>query len=752
MPRPNFSYLLIQTLVVLILFIPSTWAHDDGLGDHVLQAYRLDQEPPPEIDGKLDDPVWRRATPISGFIQLRPDRTKPATEDTEVRLAYDTHHLYIGLRCYDSSPDQIVNRLTRRGDMWSSDNIAFFIDPHHDHRTGYKFATTPSGVQNDDYRYEDIRRDSNWRGIWWVEATVDELGWAAEFKIPFANFRFAETGQQVWGFDVERVNRRKSEVTVWKQLTQAGPVTRMSDLGHLVGFRQIQGGKQFELSPYFLTGASDQNWLGQASGGLDLQYNLAASLKTNLTLNPDFAQVEADQLEINLSRFPTRFPERRPFFVEGNSFFETPLDLFFSRRIGSRGDILWGTKMTGKIGPYSLGLLSSQTGNFALLETGQTQKEKESALYSAIRAKRDILKRSNVGFLIATKEQEIGYSRIGGIDMSLALGKTYLISGQVAQSFNAQRLAGESDRPNHSPQNNAYALSFAQRNYLWSASVSAERIEPMFEINQTGYLRKEENRGWQSLNLRGSYDPPIGKSRLSFDTSAGLSQGLYTGAYLANWGTKHPELTLSPDFRQDLITWNAGLEIGIDFSELVWDDVGLFYRRRRAVELTDVFITSDYGFFLETNSALPISGELDLSQGDFYNFARQSVGQQRQMTLAGTLRPQSNFTIEIDGSYAQSLAASGKIDGRFLASSLRLTYLFRRNLFLRVFGQVGRERTNYDWIQSQKDYLVSLLFGWEYKPKSHLFLAYNEDWQTEKRVMKLGNRVAVLKVSYLWNL
>ena len=178
----------------------------------------------------------------------------------------------------------------------------------------------------------------------------------------------------------------------------------------------------------------------------------------------------------------------------------------------------------------------------------------------------------------------------------------------------------------------------------------------------------------------------------------------------------------------------------------------LSLNRRRAVELTDVFITSDYGFFLETNSALPISGQLDLGQGDFYNFARQSVGQQRQMTLAGTLRPQSNFTIEIDGGYAQSLAASREIDGRFLASSLRLTYLFRRNLFLRIFGQVGRERTNYDRIQSQKNYLVSLLFGWEYKPKSHLFLAYIEVWQTETGVMKLGNRVAVLKVSYLWNL
>ena len=751
MLRCNLFCQLVYILVIQAFLLSLTWAHDNGLGNHVLESYRLDREAPPKIDGKLGDPIWQQAKPISGFIQLRPDRTKPATEDTEVRVVFDTHHLYIGVRCYDSSPDQIVNRLTRRGDMWSSDNISFFIDPHHDHRTGYKFATTPSGIQNDDYRYEDTRRDSNWRGIWWVEATIDELGWTAEFKIPFANFRFAETKQQVWGFDIERVNRRKSEVTVWKQLTQAGPITRMSDLAHLRGLRQIQGGKLLEVSPYFLGGISSGKRLGQADGGLDLQYNLAGSLKANLTFNPDFAQVEADQLEINLTRFSTRFPERRPFFVEGNSFFETPLDLFFSRRIGHRGDILWGAKMTGKTGSYSLGLLSSQTGNFASLETGAARDEKESALYSAVRAKRDILSRSNVGFLLTTKEQEISYSRTGGIDMSLALGKTYLMSGQVAQSFNSQQLVGGSHY-NDSFQNRAYTLMFAQRDYLWSASVSAERVEPMFEINQTGYLRKEENRGWQGLDIEGSYKPPVGKSLLFFSTRAGLYQGLYTDAYLVNWATEHPGLILSPAFRQDLITWNTGMRMGIDFSESVWDNVDLFYHRKRVVELTDVFTANNYGFSLETNSALPISGQIDLSQGGFYNFVRQSIGRQRQVVLDSTLRPKINCTIEINSNYAQSLTTFKKIDGRFFTSSLRLTYLFRRDLFLRVFGQIGQERSNYDQIQTLRNYLFSLLFGWEHSPKSHLFVAYNEDWRNEEVGVRLGNRVVVFKVSYLWNL
>ena len=202
-------------------------------------------------------------------------------------------------------------------------------------------------------------------------------------------------------------------------MTQAGATTRMSDLGLMVGLKDIGGAKPFEISPYLLSGVSDAESLdGQLGTGLDVQYNLTSTLKTNVTVNPDFAQVEADQLEINLTRFPTRFPERRPFFVEGNSFFETPLELFYSRRIGSRGDILWGGKMTGKVGGYSLGILGSQTGSFGALEIGQESASKEEALYSTVRLKKDILERSSVGLIFADKEHlggEEGYGRAGRI-------------------------------------------------------------------------------------------------------------------------------------------------------------------------------------------------------------------------------------------------------------------------------------------------------------------------------------------------
>ena len=749
------KWIFVNVVVLLTLFAGTLPAHEPGSAKYVVEAYRLEPGvPAPKIDGKLDDPAWQKAKPISGFIQLVPDRAKPATDDTAFYIAYDPHHLYVAFRCYDAAPDKVVNRIVRRGgNIYDSDVISFFMDPHHDHRTGYKFATTPGGVQSDAYRFDDIRSDSSWRGIWWLETGVDEQGWIAEFKIPFANFRFPDKSEQVWGFDVERVHRRKDEVTVWKQMTQAGATTRMSDLGLMVGLRDIGGAKPFEISPYLLGGVSDKESLdGQLGTGLDVQYNLTSTLKTNVTVNPDFAQVEADQLEINLTRFPTRFPERRPFFVEGNSFFETPLELFYSRRIGREGDILWGGKMTGKVGSYSLGILGSQTGSFGALEIGQESESKEEALYSTVRLKKDILQRSTVGLIFANKEHldgEDGYGRVGGFDTDLFFLKTYRLSGQYAMSFNPSE---DPENSGENGKNKAYLVELAQSNYLWNTRVRLERIDPLFEANETGFLRKERYRGWQQMNFMGTYIPRFGPHRAAFQVRGRVSQDLFTDTYFDDWEQNNPDLTLSPEFDEDSISWN--FNAGADWrpTESFWEGIGVSYGRSREVELTEVFTTDGYEFSLLTNTSRPVSVGLDAGIGNYFNFPRQAVGKQRLLSLSTTIRPQSNFTIDLESGYALSLTQEEVIDGRYFTSSLRVTYLFTRDLFLRVFTQAGRERTAFNRIQTEENYLVSTLFGWEYSPKSHIFLAYNEDWRTNKGELQLGDRVVVFKISYLWNL
>ena len=740
----------IAVLLLSITYPLPLFAHPEGMGEHSIEAYRIVDEPP-QIDGRLNDTVWQQARPRNGFVQLEPARGESATDDTEFRIAYDLHNLYVAFRCYDAEPQKIVNRMTRRGDISASDIISFFIDPHHDHRTGYKFATNPAGVQNDNYRYEDTQRDRNWKGLWWVESNIDESGWTAEFKIPFSNFRFTDKPTQIWGFDIERVNYRKREVTVWKQLTQAGVVTRMSDLGHVTGIHGIETGKNFEIAPYFLGGGmegTDTDFARQLGTGLDVQYSLTSALKANVTVNPDFAQVEADQLEINLTRFPTRFPEKRPFFVEGNSFFQTPYDLMFSRRIGSRGNILWGGKLTGKIGDYSIGVLGNQTGEFRIADA--TSPEKEEAWFSAVRVKRDILKRSNIGLLFVNKEQlgavGIGHSRVGGLDMNLALGKTYHLTGQYAGSF----------EPGEDSDNFAYTLDFAQRNYLWSSGVGFERVAPHFEINQTGFLQKERNRGWQRVYMRTSYSPYWGKHQFFSGITARISQSLYTPAYFAEWRDRNPTRTLSPDFDEDLFRWSAGANVGMDFRELLLDDIIAYYYRSREAELTGVFTANRYGVSLDTDSAYPIAIGVGVEFADYFNFGRQQAGKQRNLTFESTIRPQSNFSIELDSGYAQSLDLSGAIDGRFFVSSLRATYLFTREAFLRMFAQANREHLLATG--THQAYLLSLLFGWEYSPKSHFFVAYNEVWgdapaeTAADRVLQLENRVVVIKVTYLYNL
>ena len=738
--------ILQQSIILALLVFPTLlWGHTDGLGLHAVTAYRLEDIPPPTIDGRLDDLAWNAATPISGFVQLEPRRGEPATDDTIAYIVYDRHNLYVAFRCYDSEPDKIVSRITRRGNIYDSDLISFFIDPYHDHRTGYKFGTTPSGIQEDNYRYDDTQIDGSWRGIWWVESRIDELGWAAEFKIPFANFRFPESTEQVWGFDVERLNRRKSEITIWKQMTQAGYRTRMSDLGHLVGLSGIETGKSVEIIPYALGGTSTnhrQSVSGQLGAGIDLQYSMSGALKTNFTLNPDFAQVEADQLEINLTRFPTRFPEKRPFFVEGNSFFETPIALFFSRRIGDRGDILWGGKMTGKVNRYSIGLLGAQTGNFNVLEVGQPPRSKEKAWYSAVRVKRDVLNRSNIGALFTNREHGTGYSRVIGADMSLALGKTYHATGQIAQSFHSEGNAV----------GNAYILKFVRRNYVWDIKAELERIGPRFETNQTGFLEKESHRGWQRLDWEATYSARTNaRWRPFFGAGSGISQTLYTNDYFLHWQRRHPTLDLADGFTENLIGWDVKLIGGTTFTESFLSRIRAVYERSREIELTDIFGANYFAISIDTNRAKPIAGWFRIDIADYYNFDRQSVGLQRGAALASTLRPRSNFTLDLIGSYAHSLNSQRAIDGRFLVGSLRATYLFTRNAFLRVFTQAARGRSTFERIQLTEDYLVSLLFGWEYNPKSNFFVGYNEGWQTDGEHLRLANRVVVFKLGYLWN-
>ncbi|MCK5380766.1 MAG: carbohydrate binding family 9 domain-containing protein, partial [Candidatus Latescibacteria bacterium] len=339
--------IVVPAVLCLLTLHSVALADENNLGSHVMRALPLGDASPPKIDGRLDDAVWAKAVPVSGFTQKEPYFGQPASEDTEIRIVYSRTHLYVGARCF-AKPEKIIKQLSRRDNAYASDAFAIFLDSRHDHRTGYKFACNALGVQQDSYRYEDSRKDISWDGFWRCETSIDNLGWIAEFEIPMSNLRFPDQEQHVWGINFERWFR-DGESTAWKPISpDDGGTWRMSSLAHLVGIAHIRQGKHLEITPYttaWLSQHGEEKASGKPDFGFDAKYGITTNLRANLTVNPDFAQVEADLIEINLSRFPTWLPEKRLFFMEGNSVFSTPMELFYSRRIGTQGDILWGTKL-----------------------------------------------------------------------------------------------------------------------------------------------------------------------------------------------------------------------------------------------------------------------------------------------------------------------------------------------------------------------------------------------------------------------
>jgi hypothetical protein len=306
---------------------------------------------PPEVDGRLDDPVWRTAPAFGGFLQQDPNEGDPATEPTEFRVTYTDDALYVGIRAWDSQPDQISAQLTRRDEYSPSDRLMVAIDSYRDRRTAFVFAVNPAGVKQDFYMFDDNQDDDTWDAVWEVKCTIDSLGWSAEFRIPFSQLRFPKAEENVFGFQIVRDLNRENEESHWKLMPreESGVVSLFGDLE---GIRGIDPPRRAEFLPYVAgRGAWNQEEEGNPfqtgrerdmRAGLDLNVGVTSNLTLSATVNPDFGQVEADPAVVNLSQFETFFPEQRPFFNEGLDIFQFPLtlgdggaeQLFYTRRIG----------------------------------------------------------------------------------------------------------------------------------------------------------------------------------------------------------------------------------------------------------------------------------------------------------------------------------------------------------------------------------------------------------------------------------
>jgi uncharacterized protein DUF5916/cellulose/xylan binding protein with CBM9 domain len=386
------------------------------------------------IDGRIDESDWFATDSIDDFRQQEPEEGAPATERTVMRVLRDDQALYVGVRAYDREPSRIRARQIRRdADLDDDDFFIFLIDSFHDRRGAFVFGTNPRALIWDAQLIGFEDPNVNWNGIWTVAAHRDSLGWTAEFRIPFRTLRFPP-GQDVnFGFNAERFIRRRNEPTFWRSWKRTQGLYNLVEAGTLTSLGDLHRGRDFEMRPYLLGQAIAKERVITAGGadsvvegsdhdvkaGVDAKFAVSPTLTADLTVNTDFAQVEADRQVINLTRFPIFFPEKREFFLESSGTFDFArppiLTPFYSRRIGLKDDepvpIVAGARLTGRTGPWNVGLLAARTGG------------DDDANDAVLRVKHDLLDRSYIGAIATLRAGPgvQGTEASGGVDIDLPL-------------------------------------------------------------------------------------------------------------------------------------------------------------------------------------------------------------------------------------------------------------------------------------------------------------------------------------------
>ena len=496
----RYAHALLSALAaVLISSAPGVLIAQDNSGQNEEYRYPVTfVETPPTVDGDLSDTAWEQAEVIGQFTQLEPDSGAPASERTQVRLVYDSEALYLSVYCYDSDPDGIVrNTLRYRDDdvYRKDDAIRIALDTFHDHRRAYVFSINPLGTKQDT-QIDNNTWNQSWDEVTEVRTRIHDDGWSLELRIPFRIFRFPAGGGGVWGFNIQRVIQRKNETASWAPMPTGFSFTRAETYGHLDGMSGIAAARNIQIIPYGLLGGTRSRGVSGAEseleGGADLKMSVGSSLALDLTYNTNFAQVEADDQQVNLTRFSLFLPEKREFFLENSQLFDFGIvrdtQLFFSRRIGLvNGEavpILGGARLSGKVGAFDVGVLTTQTENHPA---------SPSTNLSTGRIRWNIGAQSYIGGMVTSASSDTQSNRAFGQDALIWLGRNLWAEGFVA--------VVDDGKQDERPVSYSGALTYDQD--LWEASFRTLSVEENFNPAM-GFVRRDNIRR-QSGRLRRSW-------------------------------------------------------------------------------------------------------------------------------------------------------------------------------------------------------------------------------------------------------
>ncbi len=379
------------------------------------------------IDGNLDEEAWADAFLATDFVQLQPVKGQAATLRTEVKILYDEAFIYFGFICYDPDPKRIAASITKRDeDMKVDDSVYLVLDTYRDRRNAYFFATNLLGTQRDGRITENGRTfDTTWDGIWKSAAQLTETGWTVEVAIALQSLKYDPGINRTWGFNLVRVIPRNLEQNFWSGELESA--VKVSQFGDLVGLTLAKASKRAQFIPHVIS-QTELKKTTKVTAGLDARYAFNQQVSGDLTINPDFATVEADVERINLSRFELSIPEKRNFFLEGAEIYSQRIRLFYSRRIQ---DVYGGAKVYGKSGGFEFSGMTVQA-------KPNDRLDEPTVNFSVFRLKRDVMKSSSVGLLVANKIVDGQAMGTAGLDTALYFSDTFKFTGQLAFSYGEQ--------------------------------------------------------------------------------------------------------------------------------------------------------------------------------------------------------------------------------------------------------------------------------------------------------------------------
>ena len=683
------------------------------------EAVRIDQ--PIRIDGLLDEPAWEQAPVVTDFYQQQPAEFELATRRTEARFLYDDEMLYVGVVLYEPDYPLIINELKRDFSGSRGDGFGLLLDTFQDRRSAYGFLTNPGGAQRETLGYDNGRRnDANWHGVWFVRTAVRADGWTAEYAIPFKTLRFPEGDVQQWGLNMVRWARNANETSVWSPVPRQFSHYNVAYAGTLSGIANARPGRNLQVKPFVTgqagrTGPGAPPWTGDADGGVDLKWGITSSLLLDATWRTDFSQVEADEQQINLTRFSLFFPEKREFFLESPTAFQIGLvennndtarrELvpFFSRRIGLSGrgqpiPVVGGLRLTGRAGRHTVGLMTMRT---------EDSDGRPGDTFAAARVARELTPTATASAFYFGRESSGAdpFNRVIGGELRIRPRRTVELEAFAMHSSapgeagwagrGSLRVDGAAHRMRlgyvHVGDTFRHDLGFVQR----------RGIGTMFSTYTRVFRPSSQSSRIREYTISGQFDATADDRFTSSLTRVG---GVTFGTLFMN--TTEVRAWVNSTFERLDEPFDIGPALSVPSGLYRYEDAGVRF---------------------DSNNSRALSGGVELRAGEFW------TGDQR--TGSASLRYRFSGHLAAEASLSRSIVRLP--EGSFTADlvGLRLDWSFNPRMFLNAFVQYNGEADT--WLSNVRYNLI-------HRPLSDIYIVWNET-----RAPGTAGRALMLKYTHL---